>query len=81
LAHIAPDGSSVKVGTITGVLEGGADDLLEVEVSGDEPVAESSGRSAEAKNRRCLVPFNNEFIGGVNIAQKTVELRHLWILE
>jgi 16S rRNA processing protein RimM len=81
LAHTAPDGSSVKVGTITGVLEGGADDLLEVEVGGDGPQAESSGRSAGAKSRSCLVPFNNEFIGNVDIARKTVELRHLWILE
>lgn len=29
----------------------------------------------------CYVPFNNKFIGAVNIQEKSVELRNDWILE
>ncbi len=56
------------VGTITDVLEGGGGNLLEV------PLAESC-------DRKVLVPFNKEFIGKVDVKNKTVQLMHLWILE
>lgn len=59
------------VGEITDVLEGGGGDLLEVFV------AEGCNRPA----RKVLVPFNEEFIGDVDVARKTVQLMHLWILE
>ena len=29
----------------------------------------------------CYVPFNNEFIGEVNITEKTIELKKDWVLE
>ena len=64
---IAPDGKAV-VGTITDVLEGGGGNLLEVSL-------------AESCDRKVLVPFNKEFIGRVDIKNKTVQLMHLWILE
>lgn len=54
------------IGRIAGMVEGGADDLLEVILS------DGSTR---------LVPFRNEFIGSVNIGSGTVELMHRWILE
>ena len=64
---IAPDGKAV-VGTITDVMEGGGGNLLEVSL-------------AESCDRKVLVPFNKEFIGKVDIKNKTVQLMHLWILE
>ena len=68
---IAPDGKlkgQAVVGTITDVLEGGGGNLLEVSL-------------AESCDRKVLVPFNKEFIGKVDIKNKTVQLMHLWILE
>ena len=56
------------VGTITDVLEGGGGNLLEVSL-------------AESCDRKVLVPFNKEFIGKVDMKNKTVQLMHLWILE
>ena len=56
------------VGTITDVLEGGGGNLLEVSI-------------VESCDRKVLVPFNNEFIGKVDMKNKTVQLMHLWILE
>ena len=64
---IAPDGKAV-VGKITDVLEGGGGNLLEVSL-------------AESCDRKVLVPFNKEFIGKVDVKNKTVQLMHLWILE
>ncbi len=62
------------VGVITGVMEGGAGDLLEVTLSdGSEPPL---GRG----NTR-YVPFRKEFVGAVDVKNKTVELMHRWILE
>ena len=57
-----------EVGTITDVMEGGAGYLLEVSLS-------------ENCDRKVLVPFNKEFIGKVDVKNKTVQLMHLWILE
>ena len=31
--------------------------------------------------KACYVPFNNEFIGEVNITEKTIELKKDWVLE
>lgn len=66
------------VGTITGVLEGGAGDLLEVELS--ESVYTALNTTAKGSKIR-LIPFQKEFIGTVDIKGKTVQLMHLWILE
>lgn len=57
-----------NVGTITDVMEGGAGYLLEVSLS-------------ENCDKTVFVPFNKEFIGKVDVENKTVQLMHLWILE
>ena len=79
LVHEAPDGTRVRAGVITGVLEGGADELLEVECAQEFSSAAETAKNGAPKT--CLVPFNKEFIGEVDIARKTIELKHLWILE
>lgn len=61
------------VGTVTDVLEGGAGYLLEVSLP--------EGENGSAKKSKPLVPFNAEFIGTVDIQNRTIELMHLWILE
>ncbi len=65
------------VGKITDVLGGGADDLLEVEVS-ESLTIDSIGTD---KKRTVLVPFRKEFIGTVDIENGIVQLMHLWILD
>ena len=65
---IAPGSKYAVVGTITDVMEGGGGNLIEVSL-------------AESCDRKVLVPFNKEFIGKVDIKNKTVQLMHLWILE
>ncbi|OJF76848.1 MAG: 16S rRNA processing protein RimM [Treponema sp. CETP13] len=66
------DSTKRNVGTITGVVEGGAGDLLEVDVS--ESVEPFEKRSV-------LIPFRKEFIGDIDLKNKEVYLMHLWILE
>ncbi len=65
------------VGKITDVLGGGADDLLQVEVS-ESLDADSNSTD---KKRTVLVPFRKEFIGTVDIENGIVQLMHLWILD
>ncbi len=65
------------VGIITDVLGGGADDLLQVEVS-ESLTTDSNGTD---KKRTVLVPFRKEFIGTVDIENGIVQLMHLWILD
>ena len=65
---IAPGSKYAVMGKITDVMEGGGGNLLEVSL-------------AESCDRKVLVPFNNQFIGKVDIKNKTVQLMHLWILE
>ncbi len=65
------------VGKITDVLGGGADDLLQVEVS-ESLTTDSIGTD---KKRTVLVPFRKEFIGTVDIENGIVQLMHLWILD
>ena len=76
------DGAPVVIGSITDVLEGGAGDLLEVVLSEscsllDDSVKQTSG----GKPRTVLVPFNDTHVGKVDVEAKTVQLKHLWILE
>jgi 16S rRNA processing protein RimM len=61
-------------GRITGVMEGGAGDLLEVTVS-------EGSELGEAKLKTHLVPLRKEFVGKIDMQAKTVELMHRWILE
>lgn len=79
----APDKrESAIVGTITDVLEGGGGYLLEVSISEScKCIAEELKFTEEGKNRSVLIPFNNTFIGKVDVKNDTVQLMHLWILE
>ncbi len=56
-----------KAATVINMVYGGPDDLLEVKRTDNEAVV--------------LVPFRNEFLGDVDIAKKTIELRVDWILD
>jgi 16S rRNA processing protein RimM len=58
----------IPVGTIINVMEGGANDLLEVVLT-------------EGSARTVMVPLRKEFVGKIDIKAKTVELMHRWILE
>ena len=62
------------IGTIIGVMEGGAGDLLEVALT-EGSVPDSSGKQTR------LVPLRDEFIGKIDLKARTVELMHRWILE
>ncbi|MBQ7612293.1 MAG: 16S rRNA processing protein RimM [Spirochaetaceae bacterium] len=56
-----------KLGHITNVIEGGSSYLIELTEAGT--------------NRLVYIPFNDEFIGEVNLEQFTVQLMHRWILD
>ncbi|MHB0898078.1 MAG: ribosome maturation factor RimM [Spirochaetales bacterium] len=56
-----------SVGEILGVLDGGADPLLEVRVA--------------ASGAQVLVPFRSEFVGDVDCEAGTMELLAGWLLE
>ena len=56
-----------EVGLVEAVLEGGADPLLEVRLSGG--------------NKKVLVPFRKEFVGEVDCGSGSVELTAGWLLE
>jgi len=62
------------IGTIIGVMEGGADDLLEVILTDGSDLDES-------RPIKRLVPLRKEFVGKIDISGRTVELMHRWILE
>ena len=80
----------LAVGEIMGVLDGGADPLLEVKVlarkaaSGRAP-ASSAKISGEDKppalGSQVLVPFRSEFIGKVDCESGSMELLAGWLLE
>lgn len=55
-----------KVGAITGYLEGGSTELLEIR--------KTNGQSA-------VVPFMNMYLGDIDLSGKSIELKTLWILE
>lgn len=77
----ALDDNSV-VGTVTNVLEGGSGYLVEIKLSescrllGDDIKFNRKGNV-----NTVYVPFKDEFIGKINIEEKTMQLMHLWILE
>lgn len=71
-----------EIGTITDVLEGGSGDLLEVTLSESCSIlAENIKKTSSGKQRKVLVPLNNEHVGKVDIKAGTIQLMHLWILE
>lgn len=55
------------LGNITNVIEGGSSYLIELTEAGT--------------NRLVYIPFNDEFIGEVNLEEFTVQLMHRWILD
>jgi len=57
---------SKPLGRIRSVCEGAASDLLEVETPA---------------GRVFLIPFVNEFVGAVNLNERTVELKADWLLQ
>ncbi len=57
---------SKRLGRIRSVCEGGASDLLEIETPAGKVF---------------LVPFVNEFVGAVNLDERTVELKADWLLQ
>ncbi|NLC93244.1 MAG: 16S rRNA processing protein RimM [Treponema sp.] len=76
------DAPSEIVGKITDVLEGGAGYLLEVSLSESCNCIDDKIKFTESgKNRKVLVPFNDKYIGKVDIKNQLVQLMHLWILE
>jgi 16S rRNA processing protein RimM len=58
---------SQPIGSVVGVLDGGADPLLEV--------------ALEEASRKVLIPFNSIFVGEVLVKQRTIELLAGWLLE
>lgn len=56
----------ISCGTVTGVVKGGGGDLLDVSL---------------VDGSKVFVPLKEEFIGKVDTLQKTIELKHRWILE
>lgn len=82
------EGGPVVVGTVTGVMEGGAGDLLEVALAEECEVLADFVKYSQAKDgskrvRTVYVPLMREagFIGDVDVDGRKIELMHLWILE
>jgi len=67
LVGLAVISAGVRVGKVASVLEGGADPLLEILVSG--------------KAEKPLVPFRSTFVGKVDLKAKNLELLAGWLLE
>ena len=63
------DGSRIWV--VKSVIDNGASALLEIECDADE----------DGKRRTVLVPFLDQFIGDVDIKNKTIELKETWFFE
>lgn len=78
--HFEEDPALIVAGIVTDVLEGGAGNLLEVEVS-ESLCGAINGTDKNGNKRIVLVPFKEEFIGTVDIKRKSIQLMHLWILE
>jgi len=85
----------LAVGEIMGVLDGGADPLLEVKVlarrAASNPASNTASGASSAKisgedkppalGSQVLVPFRNEFIGKVDGESGSMELLAGWLLE
>ena len=70
------------VGTVTDVKEGGQAYLVEILLSeGCSLLEENVKFSKNGKVRTVYVPFENRFIGQVDVQNKRMQLMHLWILE
>lgn len=70
------------VGTITDVKEGGSGNLLEILLAENCGCLDDKVKfNSKGQIRTVYVPFRNEFIGKVDVKNKTIQLMHLWILE
>ncbi|MCH5291556.1 MAG: 16S rRNA processing protein RimM [Treponema sp.] len=70
------------IGTVTNVMEGGSGYLVEILLSECCAVLPAQAlRTKRGLPRKVLVPFNNTFIGTVDVEEKRMQLMHLWILE
>ena len=77
----ALDDNSV-VGTVTNVLEGGSGYLVEIKLSEScRLLGDDIKFNRKGKVNTVYIPFKDEFIGKINIEEKTMQLMHLWILE
>ena len=77
----ALDDNSV-VGTVTNVLEGGSGYLVEIKLSEScRLLGDDIKFNRKGKVNTVYVPFKDEFIGKIDIEEKTMQLMHLWILE
>ena len=77
----ALDDDSV-VGTVTNVLEGGSGYLVEIKLSEScRLLGDDIKFNWKGKVNTVYVPFKDEFIGKINIEEKTMQMMHLWILE
>ncbi len=55
-----------RCGEVSGICETGAGDMLEVNLDGEKAV---------------LIPFREEFIGTVDVEEKSIELLERWVIE
>jgi len=79
---LAENSAPIKVGTITGVMEGGSGNLLEVLLAEDCDCLSSDVKfDSNGKIRTVYVPLKDQFIGKVDVKNKIIQLMHLWILE
>ena len=70
------------VGVVKRVFEGGAGFLVEAELFPACPLLDEVVKLDKAgKPRSVYVPFNNAFIGDVDVEKKRMQLLNLWILE
>lgn len=70
------------VGTVTNVMEGGSGYLVEISLSESCSFLNDSIKfNKDGSARTVFVPFNNQFIGEVDVENRKIQLMHLWILE
>lgn len=70
------------VGTVTNVMEGGSGYLVEISLSESCSFLNDSIKfNKDGSVRTVFVPFNNQFIGEVDVENRKIQLMHLWILE
>ncbi len=76
------DSSNDVLGTVTNVREGGSGYLVEISLSEScNFLADNIKFNKNGLPKTVFVPFNNEFIGDVDVESKRIQLMHLWILE
>jgi 16S rRNA processing protein RimM len=72
---------AVRVGEVTAVIDNGTGCLLEAVLTAEAAPLGLPWTTKAGTPRTVLVPYKDEFIGAVDVAAKTVELKVLWILD